>query len=68
MDVLAGFLAECCELDTGHWQYAKDLYECYKRWCDENGERPEPQRKFGGRLGERHGMFRRSTQLPPLPP
>jgi putative DNA primase/helicase len=53
MDVLAGFLAECCELDTGHWEYAKDLYECYKRWCDENGERPEPQRKFGGRLGER---------------
>jgi len=53
MDVLAGFLAECCELDTGHWEYAKDLYECYKHWCDENGERPEPQRKFGGRLGER---------------
>jgi len=53
MDVLAGFLAECCELDAGHWEYAKDLYECYKRWCDENGERPEPQRKFGGRLGER---------------
>jgi putative DNA primase/helicase len=53
MDVLAGFLSECCELDTGHWEYAKDLYECYKRWCDENGERPEPQRKFGGRLGER---------------
>jgi putative DNA primase/helicase len=53
MDVLAGFLVECCELDTGHWEYAKDLYECYKRWCDENGERPESQRKFGGRLGER---------------
>jgi putative DNA primase/helicase len=53
MDVLACFLVECCELDTGHWDYAKDLYECYKRWCDENGERPEPQRKFGGRLGER---------------
>jgi putative DNA primase/helicase len=53
MDVLAGFLAECCELHSGHWEYAKDLYECYKRWCNENGERPEPQRKFGGRLGER---------------
>jgi putative DNA primase/helicase len=53
MDVLAGFLVECCELGTDHWEYAKDLYESYKRWCDENGERPEPQRKFGGRLGER---------------
>jgi putative DNA primase/helicase len=53
MDVLAGFLADCCEFGTDHWEYAKDLYESYKRWCDENGERPEPQRKFGGRLGER---------------
>ena len=53
MDVLAGFLAECCTLDAEYWEYAKDLYESYKRWCDENGERPEPQRKFGGRLGER---------------
>ena len=53
MDVLAGYLAECCELGTDYWEYAKDLYESYKRWCEENGERPEPQRKFGGRLGER---------------
>jgi putative DNA primase/helicase len=53
MDMLAGFLAECCELDTEHWDYAKDLYASYKRWCDETGERPETQRKFGGRLGER---------------
>ena len=53
MDVLAGFLAECCELGANHWEYAKDLYDSYKRWCDENGERSEPQRKFGGRLGER---------------
>ena len=53
MDVLAGYLAECCERGPDHWEYAKDLYESYKRWCEENGERPEPQRKFGGRLGER---------------
>ena len=53
MDLLAGFLAECCELGANHWEYAKDLYDSYKRWCDENGERSEPQRKFGGRLGER---------------
>jgi putative DNA primase/helicase len=53
MDVLAGFLAECCELGHAHWDYAKDLYASYTRWCDESGEKPEPQRKFGGRLGER---------------
>ncbi len=53
MDVLAGFLAECCELGDEHWDYAKDLYATYKQWCTETGERPEVQRKFGGRLGER---------------
>jgi putative DNA primase/helicase len=53
MDVLAGFLAECCELGPEYWDYAKDLYASYKRWCDETGERTEAQRKFGGRLGER---------------
>jgi putative DNA primase/helicase len=53
MDVLAGFLADCCELGTEHWDYARDLYASYKLWCDENGERPEAQRKVGGRLGER---------------
>jgi putative DNA primase/helicase len=53
MDVLAGFLSDCCEEDPNHWDYARDLYASYKRWCDENGERAEAQRKFGGRLGER---------------
>jgi putative DNA primase/helicase len=53
MDVLADFLAECCELGADYWDYARDLYASYKRWCDETGERAESQRKFGARLGER---------------
>jgi putative DNA primase/helicase len=53
MDVLAGFLSDCCEIGDEHWDYAKDLYASYKRWCDESGERSEAQRKFGGRLSER---------------
>src|SRR5215207_6529092 len=53
MDVLAGFLVDCCEVGTSHWDYAKDLYASYKRWCDEVGERPESQRRFGGHLSER---------------
>jgi putative DNA primase/helicase len=53
MDVLADFLAECCELGADYWDYARDLYASYKRWCDETGERAEAQRKFGARLGER---------------
>jgi putative DNA primase/helicase len=53
MDVLAGFLGECCETGPELWDYAKDLYTSYKRWCGETGERPETQRKFGERLRER---------------
>jgi putative DNA primase/helicase len=53
MDVLAGFIAECCEVDHNLWDYAKDLYASYKRWCADAGEQPESQRKFGGQLTER---------------
>jgi putative DNA primase/helicase len=53
MDVLAGFLGECCEAGPDLWDYAKDLYTSYKRWCGETGERTETQRKFGERLRER---------------
>jgi putative DNA primase/helicase len=53
MDVLAVFLGECCETGPELWDYAKDLYTSYKRWCGEAGERPETQRKFGERLRER---------------
>jgi putative DNA primase/helicase len=53
MDVLAGFLGECCESEAELWDYAKDLYTSYKRWCGETGERAETQRKFGERLRER---------------
>jgi putative DNA primase/helicase len=53
MDVLAVFLGECCESGPELWDYAKDLYTSYKRWCGETGERAETQRKFGERLRER---------------
>jgi putative DNA primase/helicase len=53
MDVLAGFIAECCEVDLNLWDYAKDLYASYKRWCGDAGEQPESQRRFGGGLTER---------------
>jgi putative DNA primase/helicase len=53
MDVLAGFIAECCEVSEHQRAYARELYAAYKRWCDETGERIESQKKFGGRLKER---------------
>jgi putative DNA primase/helicase len=53
MDVLAGFLSDCCELEGDLWDYSKDLYDSYKRWCEDNGERTESKRRFGERLRER---------------
>jgi len=58
MDVLGSFLRECCELGPEYNVAAKDLYGAYKFWCEDNGERPETQRRFGSRLTERGGFER----------
>jgi putative DNA primase/helicase len=53
MDVLAAFIDEECIVVDQASATAKALYGAYKAWCEENGERPESQRRFGGRLKER---------------
>jgi putative DNA primase/helicase len=58
MDVLGAFLRECCALDAENNVAARDLYAAYRMWCEEGGERPESQRKFGSRLTDR-GTFER---------
>ena len=51
MDVIARFLTEQCET-TGEIGATK-LYQAYKTWCEENGERYEKQMGFGLQLVER---------------
>lgn len=58
MDVLAGFLSDCCVLASNARASAAKLYDAYKRWCEANGERAESQRRFGGWLVDRD--FRKS--------
>lgn len=58
MDVLAGFLDECCEIGRRYRCTAGELYAAYVAWCAESGERPESQRGFGLRMEER-GFDRR---------
>ena len=53
MDVLAAFIDEECVVSDNATASAKALYSAYKGWCEENGEKAESQRKFGGRLKER---------------
>jgi putative DNA primase/helicase len=53
MDVLAAFIKDCCVVDEDARTPATPLYQAYQRWCTENGETEETQRRFGGRLSER---------------
>jgi len=53
MDVLAAFLGDCCRRDEEEMAFAGELWDAWKRWCEETGERPESQKRFGGRLSER---------------
>jgi len=60
MDILAGFLEDCCLLKPTARTTAKALYESYTEWCEANGERPLAKRTFGRRLAER-GFTRHRT-------
>jgi putative DNA primase/helicase len=52
-DVLADFLTECCILDPQASVTAKGLWDAWKSWCEQSGEREGTQRGLGLRLAER---------------
>jgi putative DNA primase/helicase len=51
MDTIANFIEERC--DKSGEVGATKLYQAYKAWCEENGERYEKQTGFGLQLTER---------------
>jgi putative DNA primase/helicase len=53
MDVLAGFLADCCVIDVNAHVSKGALYKEYRSWCESNGEHYETQRSLSGRIIER---------------
>ena len=57
MDVLGGFLEECCEVGTWLSDSSKRLYGTYRGWCQNNGVEPVAGNKFGMLLSER-GTFK----------
>lgn len=52
-DVLATFMEERCVVTPNASAPATPLYQAYKSWCEESGEKVETQKKFGMRLAER---------------
>jgi len=61
MDVLGGFITECCVVRPGAQVTSADLYSAYTAWCEGNGERPVTRRKMGLRLSERGFERRRGS-------
>jgi putative DNA primase/helicase len=53
MDVLAGFLNECCRTDTKLCIPSQRLYKRYADWCRDNGERELTQKTFSMRMTEK---------------
>ncbi len=53
MDLIGGFLDECCVVQPDATALTKELYATYKTWCEDNGEKPLTQQNVGRRLTER---------------
>jgi putative DNA primase/helicase len=54
MDVLLGFIDDCCALDNpAATTRSSELYKAYAEWCDANGERATSHIGFGRALRER---------------
>ncbi|MDO9532629.1 MAG: phage/plasmid primase, P4 family [Deltaproteobacteria bacterium] len=52
-DTLEQFIFESCVIAAESWARAKDLWENYVAWCDENGHKPIWKNTFGERLQAR---------------
>jgi putative DNA primase/helicase len=53
MDIIARFLAECTFESESERVQTSELYRTYKKWCEDNGERPLTGNAFGRRMTER---------------
>jgi putative DNA primase/helicase len=60
MDLVGGFIEECCIIAQCHKARAVDLYGAYQRWAEQAGEHPASQRAFGTALAAR-GFERKSS-------
>jgi len=52
-DLLAGFLADRCELGKHYQERFAALYTAYKVWCAAEGEKPTSKRQFSSMLDQR---------------
>lgn len=53
MDVIGQFLDETCTIQPRARVLCAALYSAYAKWCEDGGERPINQRRFGAQMTER---------------
>lgn len=53
MDTIGHFLEDCCLIDKQASVTSRGLYDAYKGWCDQSGERHMTQTAFGRIFTER---------------
>jgi len=56
MDVLAGFIGQCCVTNPNGLKYitsSQDLYDAYRKWCEDAREKILSRKAFGQRLRQR---------------
>jgi putative DNA primase/helicase len=63
MDVLAAFMADCCQRGGDEEEFAGELWGAWKRWCEETGEQVGTQKRFGGQLAERGFLNHRDSRI-----
>jgi putative DNA primase/helicase len=65
MDVLGEFIGDRCIWESGASETAKNLYDAYTAWCEQNGDKPMSHKTFAGSLKERgaNGGRTRGTRL-----
>lgn len=52
-DILGEWIDDRCVITPMATASAAGLYQSYRSWCDESGQKPLPKRWFGARLAER---------------
>ena len=52
-DVLGEFISSECIMDPGEFVAKDRLFDTYKKFCDDNGEKPVSKKNFGSRMIEK---------------
>lgn len=53
MDVIGGFIEECCDMQSGYSVNATELFKAYTKWAKDMNEHQFTQTQFGRKIGDK---------------